>query len=224
MKKNNKKIIWISTAIISTTLILWIVIPHIKEAKVKAEYESNIQTLRKTPAAEYCQNNWWFLEIKSDESNDIYWICKFKDWSTCEISEYFRWECLSSSEKSEDEEPYCSDSSYCENNENEENEEYEDLNSRIENMNSIKYKDEEISDEGNLDELDIDSLYDYFENEFNNTWNRNREQPTWNLEEEILDLEPQNSNKNQTLSSCEKIHWNIVDGKCFLSNWIEIVF
>ena len=229
MEKSNKKIIWITTAIITTILILWIIIPHIKEAKVKAEYESNIQTLRETPAAEYCKNNWWILEIKTDESNNIYWICKFKDWSACEITEYFRWECLSSSEESENEEQYCSDSSDCENNESEEDEEYESLSSRIDDMNNIEYEDEENLDEevldgDNLDEFDIDSLYEYYENEFNNTWDRNREQLTWNLEEEILDFEHKKNNENQTLSTCEKIHWNIVDGKCFLSNWIEIVF
>jgi hypothetical protein len=36
-------------------------------------------------------------------------------------------------------------------------------------VNNIEYKDEEILDEDNLDELDIDSLYEYYENEFNNT-------------------------------------------------------
>jgi hypothetical protein len=36
-------------------------------------------------------------------------------------------------------------------------------------MNNIEYKDEEILDGDNLDEFDIDSLYEYYENEFNNT-------------------------------------------------------
>lgn len=224
MEKNNKKIIRISTAIITTILIIWIVIPHIKEAKVKAEYESNVQTLRETPAAEYCQNNWWILEIRTDRQNNIYWMCNFKDWSKCEILEYLKWDCLSASEKIENEELYCSNLSDCENDEDKENEEYEDLSSRIESMNSIEYEDEEILDGDNLDEFDIETLYDYYENEFNSTWNRNLEQTTWDYEELISDLEPKKNNEEQLTSSCEKIHWNIVDGKCFLSNWIEIVF
>ena len=173
MERNNKKIIRIFSLIVVIVFILWILLPHIKESKVQAEYEANIQTLRESPAAEFCQKNWWTLEIKTDEMDGIYWMCNFEDWSACEILEYLRWNCLSLSEQNEIEDSYCADSSVCG------DEEPEDLSSRIQNINSIENIDWEIFDDE--EELDIDLLYDYFEKEFSYTWSE-KEQVVWDLD------------------------------------------
>lgn len=213
MKSVNKKsIIWSFVVIVAVIFIIWAVWPSIKESKVKAENEAEIQALRETPAAEYCQNNWWILQIKTDELAGVYWMCNFKDGSACEILEYFRWECLSASEQEEnDEDLYCSDSSACE------DEEAEDLSSWIENINNMGDIDEEIIEGDDLDEIDIDSLYDYYENEFSSTWNKNIEQSIWEFNWE-------ENEENQLLSACNKVWWEILGEKCYLSNWIEIAF
>ena len=212
MKSVNKKsIIWGFAVIVAVILIIWAVWPSIKESKVKAENEVEIQALSETPAAEYCQNNWWTLQVKMDELAGAYWICIFNDWSTCEILKYFRWECLSASEQEDDEDLYCSDLSVCE------DEEPEGLSSWVENINNMWYMDEEVLSGDDLREMDIDSLYDYYENEFSTTWNKNREKTIWefnwweNMEDSLL-------------ASCDRVWWTILWDKCYLSNWIEITF
>jgi len=183
MKSENKKlIIWIFVVAVIFVVILCLLIPYIKESKLDAKMSSEIQALRETPAAEYCENNWWILDIKVDELDDvyweykIYWVCNFDDWSACEVVEYFRWECLSASEQSEKETLYCSDWSVCDDNS-------ESLNNWIEDINDMEIEDDsfiETMDSGefdvldefeDIDDADIDALYDYYESEFTNTGN-----------------------------------------------------
>ena len=204
--RNKKAFSWIF-AIIVFLILTYLISYWIKEKKLELERQTKIQTLRESPAAEYCENNWWIVEIKTD--NEIYWVCNFEDWSACEILEYFRWECLSDSENSDV--LYCSDWLNCK------NEEPEDLNSWIENINNIENINEEILDDDDLDEIDIDSLYDYYENEFSNTWKENWVQPS-----EKLKL--WEDAEEQISSACDWVWGEVINEKCFLSNWIEIAF
>jgi len=211
--KNKKSIIWIFVIIVIVT-ILCILIPLIKKAKISAEVQTKIQALSETPAAEYCKNSWWVLEIKTDES-DVYWMCNFEDWSACEIVKYFRWKCLSASEQDGNETLYCWDWSACG------NEEADDLSSRIKDINNIENLDKENLDKENPDEelseddlnkMDVDTLYEYYENEFNNsgdiTSNKSRLK-WWGIWDK---------------PSCESVWWTILWDKCYLSNWVEIAF
>ena len=195
-------------AIVTVILIIWTVWPSIKESKVKAENEAEIQALRETPAAEYCQDNWWILQIKTDELTGVYWMCNFRDGSVCEILEYFRWECLSKSEQKENE---VSDLSVCE------DEESEDLSSWVENVNNMGNMDDDIIEVDDFGEVDIDSLYDYYENEFSSTWDKNIEQYVW-------EFDWVESEESQLLFACNRVWWEILGDKCYLSNWIEIAF
>lgn len=168
MKSENKKlIIWIF-AIVVIIAILCVLIPWIRKARLNAEIQAEMQALSETPAAEYCKNSWWTLEMKTDESG-VYGMCNFEDGSACEIVEYFRWECLSASEQDESENLYCSDWSVCE------EEDAEGLTNWIDDINEIEIEDDtyietgEFDDEEDLDDLDIDALYDYYQNEFTNS-------------------------------------------------------
>lgn len=212
----NKKIFIGISILIIFLVTLSILSSYVKWNRLETKNEQEIQALHKTPAAEYCENNWWTLQILTNKSDEIYWICNFKDWSSCEVLEYFRWECLSTSEENEDDASYCSNWTTCEYEEND-IEESEDLSSWIEDMNNMENINGEIIESDDLDDIDIDSLYDYYENEFSNTWNRNREQPMENLEwwENI---------ENQLSSKCNRVWWEILGKKCYLSNWIEIAF
>lgn len=44
------------------------------------------------PASVFCEENWWILEIVSDESWDR-WKCIFENWNWCEKWSYYNWEC-----------------------------------------------------------------------------------------------------------------------------------
>lgn len=171
--KNKKLIIWVFVVAVILVAIACLLIPYIKKAKINAKIKAEIQALRETSVAEYCENNWWRLEIKLDElSGGVYGMCNFDDWSVCEIVEYFRWECLSVSEENKGNTPYCSGWSICE-------EDTEGLNNWIDDINGIKiendgYIETDDWDEiDNLDDIDIDVLYDYYKNEFNNSGDEN---------------------------------------------------
>ena len=165
MKSENKKlIIWIF-AIIVIIVIVCVFISQIKKSGSDAEIQAEIQALSETPAAEYCKNSWWTLEIKTDEA-DAYGMCNFEDGSACEIVEYFRWECLSASEQGES--LYCSDWSVCE-------EDVKGLTNWIDDINEIEIEDDayieaaELDDADAMDDVDIDALYDYYQKEFSNS-------------------------------------------------------
>ncbi len=165
MKSENKKlIIWIF-AIVVIIAILCVLIPWIRKARLNAEIQAEMQALSETPTAKYCKNSWWTLEMKTDESG-VYGICNFEDGSACEIIEYFRWECLSASEQGESENLYCSDWSVCE-------EDAEGLTNWIDDINEIEIEDDIYIETGelddDLDDIDIDALYDYYQNEFTNS-------------------------------------------------------
>jgi hypothetical protein len=132
---------------------------------LNAEIQAEMQALSETPTAKYCKNSWWTLEMKTDESG-VYGICNFEDGSACEIIEYFRWECLSASEQGESENLYCSDWSVCE-------EDAEGLTNWIDDINEIEIEDDIYIETGelddDLDDIDIDALYDYYQNEFTNS-------------------------------------------------------
>ena len=176
MKRDNKKIIIWIFVIIVIVIVAFVLIPLIKKSRLNAKIQAEIQALRETPAAEYCENDWWELDIKVDEESGVYWMCNFEDWSACEIVEYFRWECFSASEKEEKETLYCSDWSVCDDNS-------ESLNNWIEDINDMEIEDDafiEAMDSGefdvldeieDIDDVDIDALYDYYESEFTNTGN-----------------------------------------------------
>jgi putative hemolysin len=168
MKRDNKKlIIWIFVIIV-IIVVVCVLVPLIRKSRLNAKIQAEMQTLRETPAAEYCENVWWKLDIKVDEMSGVYWMCNFDDWSACEIIEYFRWECFSASEEKERESLYCSDWDNCE-------EDVEGLNNWIDNINGIEIEDDEFVETGDIDEVDdlddvdIDALYEYYENEFTST-------------------------------------------------------
>lgn len=207
MRIVNKKFVIFIFVVIVVVLVLCILLPYISKSKERARIQNEMQTLRETPAAEYCINSEWTLEVLQSEEGDIYWMCNFKDWSACEISEYFRWECLSETEKWDI--SYCTDWSICG------GEESDDLNSWIEEMNDIVDSDEEVLDSDDLDGMDIDSLYDYYENEFINSGEMDWKFWEFNWWEDVED---------QMLASCNWVWWTILWDKCYLSNWIEIAF
>ena len=205
MKSINKKlIIWICTIIIILIVIIGLLVPHIKESKLKAKNEAEMQTLRESPAAEYCKNSWWNLDIINDELIGIYWMCYFEDWSSCEISEYLRWECISNSK--EPEASYCSEWLSCN------DEEDEDLSSRINDMNNIEILDEE-SLEKDSDEINTEKLYNYYEDGFNNPEESEWVEAMWKLQwwESFSDI-------------CEWVWWTVLKDRCFLEDGIEITF
>lgn len=169
MKRENKKlIIWIFVVAVILIAIVCLLIPYIRETKLNSKIKAEMQALRETPAAEFCENSWWKLEIKLDEFDDVYGMCNFDDWSVCEVVAYFRWECLSASEQGENETLYCSDWSVCE-------EDVEGLNNWIDDINQIEIEDDgyietdDLGETDDLDDIDIDALYDYYENEFINS-------------------------------------------------------
>lgn len=204
MKSINKKlIIWICAIIIIFIVIISLLVPYIKKSKLKAKNEAEMQTLRESPAAEYCKNNWWNLDIINDELAGIYWMCYFEDWSACEITEYLRWECIPNSEESET--SYCSEWLSCD-------EENEDLSSRINDMNSIEILDEEVHEE-NPDEINTEKLYNYYEDGFSNSEESEWVEAMWKLQwwESFSDL-------------CEWVWWTVLKDRCFLEDGIEITF
>ena len=209
MRAVNEKFI-ILVFFVIVLVIVWILIPCVGKAKLNAKIQAEIQNLHDSPAAQYCKNDWWELDIKVNELSDVYGMCNFKDGSSCEIMKYFRWECLSASEQDENESLYCSNWSTCD------DEEATDLSSRIEDMNNIEYLDkenlnEELSDD-DLNKMDIDTLYEYYENQFNNSGDltSNKSKLKW----WAIWSEP----------SCDSVWWTIIGDKCYLSNWIEIAF
>ena len=214
MREVNKKFI-ILVFFVIVLVIVWILVPCVGKAKLNAKVQAEIQDLRDSPAAQYCENNWWSLDISVDELSGVYGMCNFDDWSVCEVIEYFRWECFSLTEENETEASYCSNWSTCD------YEEATDLSSRIEDMNNIEYLDKEYLDKENLNEelsdddlnkMDIDTLYEYYENQFNNSGDltSNKSKLKW----WAIWSEP----------SCDSVWWTIIGDKCYLSNWIEIAF
>ena len=199
---NKKLIIWIFSIIV-LVVIAFILLPYIKESKSKAEHEAEIQALRETPAAEYCQNSNWRFEIIDNEVSGIYWMCYFEDWSACEILEYFRWECLPSSEETDD--LFCSDWSVCNDEEN------QDLSSWIDDINNTEIIDEE--DENNNNEVNTEKLYNYYEDSLNNSKKSEWAEAMGKLKSwaDFNDI-------------CEWVWWTVLKDRCFLADGIEITF
>lgn len=54
--------------------------------------ENNIQEDIANPASEFCEQNWWILEIMPSEWWSR-WKCNFDDGSFCEERAYYHWEC-----------------------------------------------------------------------------------------------------------------------------------
>ena len=175
MKIENKKLaIWFFVLIV-IIVVACVLMPLIRNSRLNAKTQVEMQTLRETPAARYCENDWWKLDIRVDETSGVYGMCNFDDWSACEIMDYFRWECLSLSEEQK-ETLYCSDWSLCDDNS-------ESLNNWIEDINDMEIEDDafiETMDSGefdvldefeDIDDADIDALYNYYESEFTNTGN-----------------------------------------------------
>ena len=192
-----------------------ILVPCVGKAKLNAKIQAEMQSLSESPAAQYCEDNWWNLDISVDELSGVYGMCNFDDWSVCEVVEYFRWECFSLTENNETEASYCSDWVTCDGEEPD-----DDLGSRIDDMNNIENLDGEVSEElldDDLDNMDIDSLYEYYESEFTNSgsenWNSVKRKIKW--WEDVGD---------QLSSSCDSVWWTILWDKCYLSNGVEIVF
>jgi len=214
MREVNKKFI-ILVFFVIVLVIVWILVPCVGKAKLNAKIQAEMQSLSESPAAQYCENNWWNLDISVDELSGVYGMCNFDDWSVCEVVEYFRWECLSLTEKNETEASYCSDWVTCDSEEPD-----DDLGSRIDDMNNIENLDGEVSEElldDDLDNMDIDSLYEYYESEFTNSWSEN-----WNsVKRKIKWWEDE---ENQLSSACDWVWWTILWDKCYLSNGVEIVF
>lgn len=196
-----------------------------------ASNNEEVQSLRGSLATKYCEDNEWILEIKEDEDWTIYWMCNFSDWTACEISSYFRWECGSFSEKVENLD--CLDWTVCD-----DTVEDQDISSWIEDMNSIDYDDlENLEDfdakdlndveledlnleDVNLEDIDLedadfDDLYDIFSDEFNISGDITNDSRGWKSKW---------WENNELSVNCRWIWWTVLGWKCYLSDWIEIVF
>lgn len=75
--------------IIITTMLSWIIVLAWCSLILNTEdWQNGVWN----PASEYCEQNWWTLEIVPDEWWSR-WKCNFDDWSFCEERAYFHWEC-----------------------------------------------------------------------------------------------------------------------------------
>lgn len=214
MKNNKKMFVRIFVVIILILAGVCVILPFIQKNRLNAQKEAEIQSLQDSPAAKYCEDNGWTVEIVAGEWSEVYWLCHFEDESECELLEYFRWECTPENEENQD--LYCSDWSDCDEDEWDD----EDIGSWIDDINNMDLDEpmRESWDEDNFDEdADFDELYNIFENEFSDSDDKKNKVEGWNSKW-------WENGDDQLSVACEWIWWSVLWGKCFLPSWIEIIF
>lgn len=201
-------ILWlVFIVIIFVVFFIWSMSWIFSSNRKVAENNDKIQSLSDSIYAEYCVNNSWTFNIGVDDEWNVFWACNLLDGTTCDLVEYFRWDCLSSGDGDE----LCSDESGCE--DGTEIEESSDFNTWINEINSITW---------NIDDLLWDwtwyeDLFDYYNEEFSD------DLEDWDGRT-LIDGEISGENENDQKNICISFWWIFSDWKCMLSDWNMLAF
>lgn len=202
-------IVWlVGIIVIFLIFFLWALSWLFSSNRKIAENNDKIESLSGSIYAEYCVNNSWSLDISVDDEWNVSWVCGLSDGTTCDLIEFFRWDCSSSDDWDD---LFCSDESECE----DENvvEESSDFNTWINEINSITWDIDVVLWDWTWNE----DLYDYFNEEFSD------DSTDWNGRI-LIDDENSEESEDPQKNICLSFWWIYSDWKCMLWDWNMLMF